>query len=89
MLLHSTKMGSIARKRQTDIFCQYPAIEGVSARTGFVDFVTSDNPHCGECEHACFDIDLRAYVCRRFGVEVHEQSTCDDWLHERTVSARK
>lgn len=82
-------MGSTARKRQTDIFCQYPAIEGVSARTGFVDFVTSDNPHCGECMHSCFDIDLRAYVCRRFGVEVHEQSTCDDWLHERTVSACK
>ena len=76
------------RKRQTDIFCQYPANEGVSARTGFVDFVTSDNPHCGDCTHVCFDINLRAYVCRRFGVEVHEQSACDDWLHERTISCR-
>lgn len=72
------------RKRQTDVFCQYPAIEGVSARTGFVDFVTSDNPHCGNCTSVFFDMDERAYVCRRFGVEVHEQSCCDDWLHERT-----
>lgn len=75
-------------KRQADIFCQYPAIEGASARTGFVDFVTSDNPHCGDCTHVCFDINLRAYVCRRFGVEVHEQSCCDDWVHERTISCR-
>ena len=77
-------------KGQTDNFCQYPANEGVSARTGFVDFVTSDNPHCGECMYVCFDdIDLCAYVCRRFGVEVHEKSCCNDWLHERTVCAHK
>ena len=76
------------RKEHTDTFCQYPANEGDSAgvgvRTGYVEFVTSDNPHCGDCMHVCFDIDLRAYVCRRFGVEVHEQSCCDDWVHERT-----
>lgn len=77
-------MGSIVRKKQTDTFCQYPAVEGLSARTGFVDFVTSDNPHCGNCVSVCFDIDVRAYVCRRFGVEVKEQSYCDGWLHERT-----
>lgn len=74
--------------KHSDIFCQYPAVEGINTRMGFVDFVTSDNPHCGECMHVCFDIDLRAYVCRRFGVEVHEQSTCDDWLHERTISRK-
>jgi hypothetical protein len=62
----------------------YPAIEGVNTRTGFVEFVTSDNPHCGNCNRVAFDKDERAYVCRRFGVEVHEQSYCDDWLHERT-----
>ena len=79
-------MGSTARRKQTDIFCQYPANEGASTRTGYVDFVTSDNPHCGECKHVVFDMDARAYVCKRFGVEVHEHSTCDDWLHERTYT---
>jgi hypothetical protein len=62
----------------------YPAVEGIGTRTGYVDFVTSDNPHCGNCMHVCFDMDARAYACRHFGVEVHEQSACDYWLHERT-----
>ena len=74
---------------QTDKNCQYPTDAGLDTRTGFVDFVTSDNPHCGGCIHVCFDMDLRSYICRRFGVEVHFSSCCDDWVHERIVSKRK
>ena len=74
---------------QTDKNCQYPTDAGLKTRTGFVDFVTSDNPHCGGCIHVCFDMDLRYYICRRFGVEVNFSSCCDDWMHERTVSKRK
>lgn len=77
------------RKGQTDNFCQYPANEGANTRTGVVDFVTSENPHCGVCKHVAFDIDANGYVCMRFGVEVHEKSCCNDWLHERTVCAHK
>ena len=80
------RMDLVVRKRQTDTFGRYQAVDGIDARTGFVEFVTSDNPHCGGCIHVCFDMDLRAYVCRRFGVEVHFSSCCDDWVHERTIS---
>lgn len=79
-----TKKNNFVNLGDTDKKCRHPAGEGIGTRTGYVDFVTSDNPHCGDCKHVCFDMDARAYVCRRFGVEVHEQSACDYWLHERT-----
>ena len=71
---------------QTDKNCQYPTDAGLKTRTGFVDFVTSDNPHCGDCIHVCFDMNLRSYVCRCFGIEVDLSSWSCDWMHERIVS---